>query len=322
MWRQKFTMRNVSHSPYNDQIGLPVNAFLEGGGACGAIIGACDWSATTLGHMIGHVFRVRIDGPEIRLRPSCAQALALILHELATNAVKYGSLSVNHGQLQVNWSILPGEEGARQFELRWTELGGPATSPPSRKGFGSKLIRNSVERQLGGALDLDWRAEGLTCIVQLPAEQVEERATSPQSFKELEISDAPTNTELAGKRILLVEDEVLIALEMSEVLAALGCEILGPAASVQDAMNVLDMARPDAAIVDVNLAGELNDVVVNDLKRRKIPFAYCTGYSDDFYQPSDQNPVPVLQKPVDPHSLTEMVRHLVSETELGLEEVR
>jgi PAS domain S-box-containing protein len=106
--------------------------------------------------------RVQMDGPQVFLKPDAAQAVALILHELATNAAKYGALSVGGAQILLKWSETDG-----RMNLRWTETGGPTIEPPTRKGFGGKIIEQ-MTAQLNGKTSLDWRPEGLVCEINLP----------------------------------------------------------------------------------------------------------------------------------------------------------
>jgi PAS domain S-box-containing protein len=110
-----------------------------------------------------HDARVRMEGPETVLEPTAAQAVAVVLHELATNASKYGALSDVKGQIRLTWS----RSEDRQLALRWTELGGPRVNAPERKGFGSRLIEGTIS-QLGGKAHFDWRSEGLVCEIALP----------------------------------------------------------------------------------------------------------------------------------------------------------
>jgi PAS domain S-box-containing protein len=107
--------------------------------------------------------RVRIDGPTLMLKPDAAQTIAIILHELATNAVKYGALSVPAGKVCVDWSGVP--EGT--VVLCWTEADGPPTSSPTRRGFGTRVME-SMARQLNGHMRFDWRIEGLACEIVIP----------------------------------------------------------------------------------------------------------------------------------------------------------
>jgi PAS domain S-box-containing protein len=102
--------------------------------------------------------RVQIDGPQVLLDPNTAQAVAITLHELVTNAAKYGALSAAGGQVDLQW--LHGADG--RLNLRWTETGGPAVQAPTRKGFGGRIIEQMIA-QHGGELRLDWRREGLIC---------------------------------------------------------------------------------------------------------------------------------------------------------------
>ena len=107
--------------------------------------------------------RVRIDGPQVLLEPNAAQAIAVTLHELATNAAKYGALSTAKGQIELKWA----HEAGGQLTVRWTEMDGPAVQTPSRRGFGSRVIEQMIG-QLNGTARFDWRPEGLVCEIALP----------------------------------------------------------------------------------------------------------------------------------------------------------
>ena len=107
--------------------------------------------------------RVRVEGPSVLLEPNTAQTMAVTLHELATNAAKYGALSVPSGKIQVEWSR--GADG--RIVLRWTETGGPAVKPPTRKGFGTRVMESMIQQEMG-EFRLDWRVEGLTCEITMP----------------------------------------------------------------------------------------------------------------------------------------------------------
>jgi two-component sensor histidine kinase len=108
--------------------------------------------------------RARIEGPCVLLEPTMAQAIAVSLHELATNAAKYGALSETKGRVEFTWSHRPDD----QLVLRWTERDGPKITAPKRKGFGARVISTMIEDQLKGQLRLDWSAQGLTCEIVFP----------------------------------------------------------------------------------------------------------------------------------------------------------
>jgi two-component sensor histidine kinase len=109
--------------------------------------------------------RCLLSGPDVELAPSTALTLALIFHELATNAAKYGALSVSGGRLRVTWRVVP--DGARQsLSIEWREERGPPVSEPSRRGFGSRLIEQSMT-SLGGSSRMDFAPEGLRCDMRM-----------------------------------------------------------------------------------------------------------------------------------------------------------
>ncbi|SDY70931.1 Two-component sensor histidine kinase, contains HisKA and HATPase domains [Citreimonas salinaria] len=100
------------------------------------------------------------DEPKVDLQPSKATPLGMILHELVTNATKYGALSVSDGQVKVDWDLSTDEDNATWVHLRWEETNGPETAPPEATGFGTRLISFTVERELGGGAELSYRSRG------------------------------------------------------------------------------------------------------------------------------------------------------------------
>ena len=110
--------------------------------------------------------RVQVRGAEVWLRPEIAVALSLAFHELATNATKYGALSLDDGFVEVTWS--PGD-ARTPLEIVWAEHGGPPVSPPGRRGFGSRLLERNLARELGAPTSLEFRPEGLVCRIRMAA---------------------------------------------------------------------------------------------------------------------------------------------------------
>jgi PAS domain S-box-containing protein len=106
----------------------------------------------------------RLDGPDLMLKPNTAQAVAMTLHELATNAVKHGALSAGHGRVGIEWKRTADD----QVTLLWTETGGPRVQPPTREGFGTQLMEAMIRAQLKGTIDFVWRPEGLACEINFP----------------------------------------------------------------------------------------------------------------------------------------------------------
>ena len=117
-----------------------------------------------LPYSLGEVSRVIISGEDVALPPAAAQALAMALHELATNASKYGALSEPSGQVNVSWA----QDPAGDLTIVWTETGGPPVTPPTRQGLGAVMLSRALAGGLGGATKMDWRPEGLVCELRLP----------------------------------------------------------------------------------------------------------------------------------------------------------
>ena len=134
------------------------------------------WTGVGLGELLdsqlaahaGDEGRVRLAGPEITLSPRIGVLLGMLIHELATNAAKYGALSRPEGMVRLNWSVAPNEAGRRHLRLAWREHGGPEVAPPSRKGFGTRLLERSVRVDLRGQCDLRFEPAGVQCRLDLP----------------------------------------------------------------------------------------------------------------------------------------------------------
>lgn len=107
--------------------------------------------------------RARVDGPHVPVHPRVAQAIAIVLHELTTNAAKYGALSVVDGHVEITWV----RRSQDRLSLKWTETGGPLIAPPTRLGFGTHVMETLIKLDLGGQLRFDWRAEGLVCDIEI-----------------------------------------------------------------------------------------------------------------------------------------------------------
>ncbi len=131
------------------------------------------WRGAELGNLVeqellpyshGGEKHTKIEGPTVMLKPDVAQAIAVALHELATNAAKYGALSAAKGTVHVEWSCAADD----RVMLRWTEAGGPAVNRPTHMGFGTNVLGAMIKTHAGGDMRLDWRPEGLVCEIALP----------------------------------------------------------------------------------------------------------------------------------------------------------
>ena len=242
--------------------------------------------------------QVTVAGPKAFLDPSTAQALALTLHELASNAAKYGSLSSPNGRLSLAWNI---EQD--QLTLRWIESGGPRVLRPATSGFGTKIILGSIERQLQGAVTFEWRPDGMRCLLAVPRPKPGEVSNALDRVTQSLAAHSADKTDLRAHRIMVVEDEALIAMVLVDHLQEIGLSAVGPFSRVADALKVDE--ELDAAILDVNLGGESVYPVADMLHARGIPFVFMTGYGSASIDPRFAL-VPVLQKPIEAKALEEM----------------
>jgi len=250
--------------------------------------------------------RVHTEGPPAMLLPATAQAVALALHELATNAAKYGALSVDSGRLSLTWAI-----GKEALELEWLETGGPAAKPPSSLGFGLSIVRSSIEAQFRGGVAYDWRPEGLCCRLSIPSAQIvtPEPAAQPAKPDAAAHADAAPRC-LAGKHLLMVEDEFLVGMMAKSILERLGARVSGPYARLADGLAAARTGSFDGALLDFNLAGELAEPLADLLISRGVPFAFLTGYQRDSIDRRYAN-VPLLQKPVEADALEKVLVSLI-----------
>jgi two-component sensor histidine kinase len=115
-------------------------------------------------YLLNNPDRVRMFGPKVPLSPRLAVVLSMILHEIATNAAKYGALSNESGTVTLDWEVTEEADG-RQLRLIWTEAGGPHVTAPVQRGFGSRLIERSARDQLGGEATVDFLPRGVVCTV-------------------------------------------------------------------------------------------------------------------------------------------------------------
>lgn len=248
-------------------------------------------------------------GPELFLTPRAANALSLALHELATNAVKYGALGAESGHVNLRWSRRP--DGG--FDLHWTESGGPTVAAPGRRGFGSTLLDQVTGRELNGDTVVEYRPAGVHVRLRAGAAAV---APRPETIPEAPLARVVETVtassgmpNLKGSRVLIVEDAVLLALELETGLSEAGAEIIGPAYELEEAMALLDR-QIDAAVLDANLNGRSVTPVAEALFRRHVPFVFATGYGENGGAPGGFD-APVIRKPYDVTQVAAAVAELL-----------
>ena len=215
-------------------------------------------------------------GPRIWLDTRAFSVMALVFHELTTNSAKYGALSSRHGLLDISWQAT----AKGDCVLDWKESGGPSVAPPSRKGFGTILITRSIPYDLGGESTIDFDPSGLKASFVLPEKHI--------TIVKAEIRDEGEADKIATRHtedfdtlrelpVLLVEDQMLIAMDVEMMLSEAGLTNIAIAASTADAIRRLKSNRPVVAILDVNLGSETSLEVAAELRATQCALPVCHG---------------------------------------------
>jgi light-regulated signal transduction histidine kinase (bacteriophytochrome)/CheY-like chemotaxis protein len=254
---------------------------------------------------------VVLSGKDVLLTPKSALSLSLAIHELATNAAKFGSLTMPAGRVLVNWALTSDDN----IVLSWHEKGGPPVSMPNRRGFGSTLIERALAMETGGKATIAYPPAGVICEIFLPASSIAQ-------FIEPGVPAIPANgSEAIGDgskaatkafRILVVEDSFLLVLSLEAMFDDLGWEIVGPAANKIQALQLVNSEVFDAALLDINLDGEMSWDVAAELKRRGIPFVFSTGYDVAKILPDFLSGSLVISKPFGIQDVENRLRQAIS----------
>ncbi len=279
------------------------------------LLSATRWQGANLSQIVeeelapyrtDHRQRIESGGPPAMLLPATAQAVALAVHELATNAAKYGALSTETGHLRLVWKL-----DDQALVVDWVETGGPPAVEPKSLGFGLSIVRSSIEAQFRGGVSYDWRPEGLHCRLSIPRAQIvgPAPAQEPEADGPREVPSRRSRS-LAGRRLLMVEDEVLVGMMAKRILEDLGATVLGPYGGLADGLAAARSERFDGALLDFNLAGEYADPLADLLIARGVPFVFVTGYQRDSIDRRYAN-VPVLPKPLEAESLERVLVSLL-----------
>ena len=247
-----------------------------------------DWKAVPLADLVHSQLshfadligaRISLSGPPLSLRPAVAQSLGMALHELGTNAAKYGALSTGFGRVAITWNVYAEGPTQPQFTLSWVEQGGPAVRAPERSGYGSAVTSSMVEWSIGGKVSIDYAPAGLIWRLTCPVDNI-----VPHGLRETPV-DFPTMSETggerlsAGRRVLVVEDEPLIASKIESILSNAGLDVIGPAGNVRQALTLIEHQGCDAAVLDVSLGDETSAPIAHGLIRSGTPFVVVSGYA-------------------------------------------
>jgi PAS domain S-box-containing protein len=274
-----------------------------------------DWKGVEVGELVcsqlAHFAgllgtRIELKGPPLFITASAAQTIGMALHELATNAGKYGALSSSDGRVAVEWSLNRAETGTEMFAITWCESGGPPVAAPDRRGFGSAVIGRFAEMNLGAKVDTDFAAVGFKWRLECSSGELVDGERLAHGS---ERNQLPSRTQTGTlPRILIVEDEMLVAFEIARILSDAGFDIVGPARCVASALDLMERSGCDAAVLDIRLGNETSEPLALELRRRGTPFVALSGYSRE-QQPRGFETAPALSKPLQPDLLVVTIRN-------------
>jgi two-component sensor histidine kinase/CheY-like chemotaxis protein len=247
--------------------------------------------------------RIVMDGADLSIGPEAAQPIGMALHELATNASKFGALSNDHGRVTIAWKLEHVNQGEHSFQLLWRESGGPRVIAPTRRGFGSTFLEEFVKYHLDGHATLEYAETGFMWQLTCPGSEAVV-SNHPHYGSATATKEPPASRP----RVLVVDDEALTAYEVSKQLKEAGFDVIGPAASVTQALRLLEgPSACDAAVLDVNLGRETSEAVARRLSSSGTPFVTITGYAR-LQLPSAFKAAPLLTKPISSNALVGTLR--------------
>lgn len=252
--------------------------------------------------------RILLRGPNLVVGGGTGTHLGLIVHELATNARKYGALSNAAGTLLIDWEI-EHTDSLPNLCLNWHEKGAPAHPPNSREGFGTTLLRRVADAS-GGSVEIQDDGSARQIALKFPLQSYRmaiARATPSAPGDAAMSGGAPS---LRGCRVLVVEDEFVVALDESSILQDEGCLVFGPATTVDQALVHIASNQFDLAVLDANLNGRSVERIAEALAAKGVPFLFASGYGPESL-PKGWATHPLLEKPFSGPQLIKALLDLV-----------
>lgn len=251
---------------------------------------------------------IRMTGPDVAITPDAFTVMALVIHELVTNAAKYGALS-DSGTVHVDWKI----EQDGSLTINWRESGGPAVQPPKRRGFGTTVIETSIPHELGGEAHTYYKMPGFEACFVLPARYIASSKEREHETVAVKMDVAGGGDIIRGKKVLLVEDSALIALDAEDSLRELGAGDVVLAASNANAGRALDGSDIELAVLDFNLGRETSTPTAERLQEAGIPFIFASGYGGEGTIPERFAGVPMIVKPYGTRQMEQALAELAAQ---------
>lgn len=238
--------------------------------------------------------RVSLQGPKLAVRADIAPIVSLLLHEMTSNAVKHGALSESGESLSVRWY-----EDADGVSLEWVETTKHPVQMSEKTGFGLALIERALPHECGGRSDIEFRPHGLRIHFWIPTDSTlslgaKEDDWAPRKARVVQ----PQESLLKLKSALIVEDNMVLAMELEKILLDLGVESVAACRDSETAQEAIATHPFDCAVVDINLGPMTSLEIALELLERQIPIVLASGYSSKYDMPEPLRAVPRLTKPI------------------------
>ena len=240
--------------------------------------------------------RMTLSGGDVLVAPEAYTVVALVVHEMTTNAAKYGSLGDQGGCLEIDLS----RDADGDLRIGWREIDGPPVTEPTRRGFGSTIIERSIPFELKGNSDVRYETSGLQADFVIPAKFISDVGavtSQPDGPSKPDQQRFTASLDGVPQHVLLVEDSIIIAMDTEECLRQLGAARVDMASNVSVALEFIRKSPPQLAFVDYNLGAETSDPVLNELNRLAIPYVLATGYGELAEKLEGGSAIGILRKP-------------------------
>lgn len=247
---------------------------------------------------------ITLEGPDTKLSPEITPMMVLVIHELTTNAVKYGSLSSAKGKLDVSWQV-----NLEGLHIDWNESDGPLVKVPEKIGFGTSVIKNAISYEFGGKSQVDYLPEGLHAQFTIPVNLLGDQQANPFVLEQVQNAEAQQKELIEIKKInvLILEDDYINAQDIKKIVSKHDINQVEMFSNQQDALRSLGEESYNLALLDVNLKKETCLKVAMECHKQNIPFYYITGYGKSFLDEGVFPQAPVIIKPIKIEDLNNIV---------------
>lgn len=261
---------------------------------------------------------ISVDKTDVTLSPKAFTTVALVIHELTTNAVKYGALSNPQSKLMISIS----NTAHNNLKIVWEEKGIYIAEWPRRRGFGSSIIERSIPFDLNGEVSVDFSKDSLCVEMLIPHSNIrmgkddEKNEIPAKESVSLEVINHKVQATIEKTNALVLEDNFIIAMEIQNILSHLGCKNILLASSLAEAEALMTKTNFDFAVLDVNLGDHTSYRVAERLVDENKPVIFVTGYAEltrDHEHNQKLANIPILTKPIQPNELSSMVFEMLKE---------